>query len=256
MHLHALRLSLLSLVLMTPCAWGQIPVTDAAAAAQRTIQLFNQGLAYVRQGEQIVNEYNLIRNQIIQIGHEVTNLQRLPQGLNFMQDISLYGSKITGLLGQANAISFELDQSTKQFDDLYRHAHAITTPAGALELRQQMLQARLQTAGMAVQVQSVKSNLTDIYTRLCALLSGSVAAAGNLDSHQIAAQQQALQVHTQQLVLTMQATNARLVSQQQAEEIVLQQQNIQAYLQATTLAPVGDWRTGPQLEMRVRGSID
>jgi hypothetical protein len=42
-----------------------------------------------------------------------------------------------------------------------------------------------------------------------------------LDSQQIVAQQQALQVHTQQMVLAMQAANGRLVSQQQAEDIVL-----------------------------------
>jgi P-type conjugative transfer protein TrbJ len=255
MHRLVWTSSLLGLLLITPRAWGQIPVTDVAAAAQRTVQLVNQGLAYVRQGEQIINEYNQIRNQITQIAHQVANLQRIPQGLNFMQDISLYGSKVTGLLGQANALSFELDHSARQFDDLYRQAHAITTPAGMLALRQQMLQARLQTAGMSVQMQSVKTNLTDIYARLCALLGGSDTASGNLDSHQLAAQQQALQVHTQQTMLAMQAANARLVSQQQAEEIVLQQQALAFYTTATTLAPVGDWRNGPQLEMRVRGSL-
>src|SRR5207244_5857098 len=80
-------------------------------------------------------------------------------------------------------------------------------------------------------------------------------ASGNLDSHQIAAQQQALFMHAQQAAQVMTATAQRLEAQRQAEDVVLQQVAIHSYLQATTLAPVGDWRNGPQLDMTVRGSV-
>src|SRR5438445_13214125 len=77
----------------------------------------------------------------------------------------------------------------------------------------------------------------------------------HFDSHQIAAQQQALFMHAQQAAQVMTATAQRLEAQRQAEDVVLQQVAIHSYLQATTLAPVGDWRNGPQLDMTVRGSV-
>ncbi len=108
---------------------------------------------------------------------------------------------------------------------------------------------------MAVKMQSVRTNLADLYNRIAALLNGSWTASGNLDSQQIAAQQQALLLHSQREAQAMLAAAQRLEAQRQAEDVVLQQAAIQSYLKATTLAPVGDWQNGPQLEMKVRGSL-
>jgi predicted glycosyl hydrolase (DUF1957 family) len=153
-------------------------------------------------------------------------------------------------------LSYDLTQATSQFDALYTQLSLTASPADLLAQRRQMLTARLQASRMAVQMQSIRTNVTDIYNRLCALLDGSWRASGNLDSAQLAAQQQALLTHSQQMAQAMLATSQRLEAQRQAEDVVLQQAAIQAYLQATTLAPVGDWQDGPQLSMAVRGRLD
>src|SRR5216684_1673784 len=113
-------LTLVALVLRCHSASAQWAVEDAANLVQNSLTALNAAASYVRQGEKIINEYNVIRNQIVQIGHEVTNLQRIPKGLNFLDDNTLVGSRLNGLLGQANGVSFELDQATKDFDKLYR----------------------------------------------------------------------------------------------------------------------------------------
>jgi hypothetical protein len=104
-------------------------------------------------------------------------------------------------------------------------------------------------------MQSMRTDLMELYNHLMALLNGSWVASGNLDSQQLALQQQALIFHSQQSAQAMQATAQRLEAQRQAEEITLQQQSMAFYRQATTLAPVGDWGDGPQVEMSVKGSL-
>ncbi len=216
-------LVLLCLLVHGQGAFAQWAVVDAGDIAQNTITAVNSAKIAIDTGQQVINTYNVILNQIKQIENQVKNLQRLPQGLNFVQDISLFGSKVTGLLGQANTVSFELDQATKQFDTLYRQAATVASTGDILALRQQMLGARMEASSMAVQMQSVRQNLTDVYTRLCNLLSGSWGASGNLDSQQIAAQQQALVLSTLQNTQALHATAARLEAQRQAEEVVLEQ---------------------------------
>jgi P-type conjugative transfer protein TrbJ len=231
-------------------SWGQNPVSVAGAAAQRVLQLgqmiataANTAASYVRQGEQIVNEYNIIRNQIVQIEHEVANLQRIPKGLNFLDDISLFSNRLTGLMAQANAVSFELDQATKDFEKLYQQAATVTRTGDVLALRRQLLDARMQASGMSVQMTAVRTHLSDVFTRLCALLNGSWTASGNLDSQQIAAQQQGLLLHSQQMAQAMLATQARLQAQREAEEVVLEQVRLQVLQDAVApVAPYTDAR--------------
>jgi P-type conjugative transfer protein TrbJ len=229
--------------LKTRAQWA---VFDGAAAQQRILQLAeavattaNTANAYIRQGQQIVNEYNIIRQQILQFETMVKNLQRIPEGLNFFDTIMAYGSKIDGLLSQANAISFELTQAERDFDRLYRQSVQLTSSQGIMQLRQQLLSARLDTSGLAVRTQSIRTNLTDLYTRLCNLLNGSWLASGNLDSQQLAHQQQALLIHSQQTAQAMFATQARLQAQKEAEEVVLEQLRLKMLQDAT--APVAPY---------------
>jgi len=228
---------------------------DAGDIAQNTITAASMVKQVYTSAQQLIAEYNIVRNTITQIENQVKNLQHMPAGLNLFDTITAYGSRIDSLLSQANTLSFELDQASRDFDKLYRQTAQMTSPQSALGLRQQLLSARLEASGMAVKMQSVRTNLADLYNRIAGLLNGSWTASGNLDSHQIAAQQQALLMHSQQEAQAMIAAAQRLEAQRQAEDVVLQQTAIQSYLQATTLAPVGDWRNGPQLEMTVRGSL-
>jgi P-type conjugative transfer protein TrbJ len=96
-------------------AWGQWLVEDVNVGVQTTLTAIqsvmtaaNTAAMYVRQGEQIINEYNVILNQIKQYETMVKNLARLPEGLNFFDTISAWGTTLTGLLGQANAIGYTL----------------------------------------------------------------------------------------------------------------------------------------------------
>jgi P-type conjugative transfer protein TrbJ len=230
-------LALVALVLWGHSASAQWAVEDVAAIAQETITAVNTVAMYARQGEQIINEYNVIRNQIVQIEHEVTNLQRLPKGLNFLDDITLFGNKLNSLMGQANAVSFELEQATKDFDKLYRQAVTIATTGDIMTLRKQLLDARMQASGMSVHMTAVRTNLTDVSTRLCSLLNGSWTASGNLDSQQLAAQQQALLLHSQQAAQAMLATQARLAAQKEAEDVVLEQVRLHMLQDATAPVP-------------------
>ena len=222
---------------------AQIPVTDGGNLAQNVITAANAVLTaantakiYVLQGEQLINEFNLIRDQIVQIEHMVTNLQRIPEGLNYVDTILAYGNKLTGLMSQANAISYELDSATKQFQTLY--ADADTLASGDLALvRQRFLNARMQASGVAVQVQSVQTNVSDVFARLCSLLDGSWRAKGNLDSHQLAAQQQALQLTTLQHIQALQATAYRLQAQREAEEAALERLRMKVMEQFTAPIP-------------------
>ena len=140
-------------------------------------------------------------------------------------------------MAQANTVGFALNQVTKQFDGLYREIGTVVTTGDILALRDKMLGARLEASGMAVQMQSVRTNITDVYTRIANLLNGTWSASGNLDSHQLAAQQQALMTHTLQTIQAMQATNARVMVQREAEDVVLQQLRLKAQQQLNVRLP-------------------
>jgi len=226
---------ILGVFLFPGLACAQWPVTDAGNLVQNTISASNAILtaantakSYIVQGQQLVAEYNTVLNGIKQLEWMATNLTRIPDGLNFIDTITAYSNKITGLLGQATMLSFNLDQATKQFDGLYRQVGTLSSAGDILALRQKLMAARMEASGMTVQVTSIQSNLGDAFTRLCALLSGSVAAKGALDSVQIAAQQEAVLQTTMAQMAAMQATNARVIAQAAAEKAVMEQAEIQA----------------------------
>lgn len=207
-------------------------VHDAPAAAQRGVlwgqealqwaqALNNQVLAYKRQYDELVNGYNIIRMQISQYETMVKNLQRLPENLNVFSTVTAYGNTLTGLLSQANTLGYGLDNATRQFADLYGEG-AQLAQGDLTAVRQKFLAARLQSSQLAVQVQSIQTQSASIFQRLCDLLNGVSQAQGNLDLHQLAAQQQALQLTTLQHIQALQATAARLQAQREAEDVALQ----------------------------------
>jgi hypothetical protein len=238
------------LVFLPTPAHAQWAVAEVNSAAN----LLQMGKQVYTSGKQLLTEWNILRQSILQVENQVRNLQRIPAGLNLLDVVGDYGSRIDSLLGQANAISFTLGQAERDFDRLYRTTGGLTA-GGMLQQRQQLLEARMGTSRLGVQMQSMRTDLMELYNHLMALLNGSWVASGNLDSQQLALQQQALIFHSQQSAQAMQATAQRLEAQRQAEEITLQQQSMAFYRQATTLAPVGDWRDGPQVEMSVKGSL-
>jgi type IV secretion system protein TrbJ len=228
-------LLLMIVLLFPPWSAAQWAVLDAGNLTQNTttalhavLTAANTAKSYIVQGQQLVAEYNQILNQIKQIEYMVQNLQRIPDGLNVLDLITAYGNKMTGLLGQAHLLSYDLDQATKQFDGLYKQVGAMVSTGDILAARTKLLNAQMEASQMTVEVTAVKTNLLDIYQRLCALLTGSVTAKGALDSTQIAAQQQGLMQHTLETVAAMQATHARVIAQSAAADVVMQQLQLQA----------------------------
>src|ERR1051326_2097954 len=140
-------LVMLAVVLLFPrTSVAQFPVTDAGNLVQNTISAFNSVKTAYNTAQSVINEYNIILNEIKMIENQVKNLTRMSPDLNFMQDISLFGSRLSGLMATANGVSFQLDQATKDFGRLYQQTAVLTGP-GMLTWRQSMLQSRMETAG-------------------------------------------------------------------------------------------------------------
>src|SRR2546428_3916008 len=135
------RFALATLLCLMMPHWGraQWAVIGAANVAQNTTTALNSIKQVYNSGQQLIAEYNIVRNTITQIENQVKNLQHMPQGLNLFDTILAYGSRIDSLLSQANTLSFELDQASRDFDRLYRHTTQIASPQAALGVRQQLL---------------------------------------------------------------------------------------------------------------------
>jgi P-type conjugative transfer protein TrbJ len=206
-------LALTLLLTLTRTSAGQIPVSDAAAAGQRVVQL-------ARQAQQILNDYQMITNQMTSITHQVTNLQRLPSSI--VQDVLGIGNQLSGVLRQSQGVSFDLQSSLRQFDALTQMGTGAMTTAQTLALRQQWLAQRQDAARMSMQVTSIGSDLAQRFAQLCALLGQSLSLKGNLDAQQLSQQQQALSQTIALQSQQMQAVRDRLATQDAAEHQVLQ----------------------------------
>ncbi len=245
------RVTLVSLALLLGhCAVvaAQFAVIDAADVVQNTMTAVNSVKTAVNTAQQVVNEYNMIRNQVDQIANQVKNLQHFD--LNETQRLLSLGNAITGTLRQAQGVSFELAQATRQFDTLYPRIQQQLSAAQIMSMRLQWLEQRRQAAAVGIQVQSVTQNLQDMSTQVGTLLTSAATAQGNLDINQIQAQQQGI---TQGILLQtqqMQAGNARALSQQQAEDAVLDATALQAMDHAMT--PLPDYAGGRGALMHFR----
>ena len=244
MRRRALVMTLGLLLLSTSASWGQWAVEDAAALAQRAGIWLQEAAQWAQsltnQAQEIQNTYNVLVNQVKQINLAIQDLQRIPAGLNFMTDIQQLSGRITNLMGVAQGMSFQLNQSSQQFTQLYQQSAGLGSVQQVYQTRQAMLQSRLQAAQAAVQMQSIQTNLSDVMTRLCNLLTGSWTASGNLDSQQIAAQQRGLQMVMEQQQQAMAATSQRLEAQRQAEDVVIDQFRFAAIQGAMgTATPMG-----------------
>src|ERR1041385_1249430 len=119
----------IALVLLLTSAYpvaAQWAVADAANLVQNTTTALNSVKQVYNSGQQLLTEWNILRQNIIQIENQVRNLQRIPAGLNLLDVVGAYGARIDSLLSQANAVSFTLGQAERDFDRLYRVSGAVT----------------------------------------------------------------------------------------------------------------------------------
>jgi uncharacterized phage infection (PIP) family protein YhgE len=242
-----MRLALLLLVLSASTVFATgIPVYDAGVdfntiknGLQSALDAIKQ---YAQTANQIKQDAETLAQTVTMVEQGAKQLANMPKGGNILDILTYYSEQGNALLGQVQFMAFTLDQSTRQFDAMYKDIAQITTPEGRSTLLQQMRQARFEMSRTGVQVQSIRDTFGAIYARLVALLGASSLAEGTKALLQVQAQQQALQQQQQQLGLTMQAVESRLQAMKQAEEIVLQgwinDATRQAYAQWYARTPV------------------
>lgn len=241
------RLCALSLCLVLTWHTGaaaQWAVHDAPAFARDAAQWVEEAAQWAHsiasEVKQVEAQYNIIIRQIEQTETMIRNLQRIPEGLNFLEVITVMGNKVTALLNGATIMSYDVERVVGQFDSLYQQVGVLSNPQEVLAWRQRLLNGRMEASQVTVQVTAIKAQLTELYTRICALLSGSWTAQGNLDIQQIQAQQNGFIQHTLETIAAMQAAHARNTAQYQAEQAALERVQLQAIQGAMgSAAPLG-----------------
>jgi P-type conjugative transfer protein TrbJ len=249
------HLSLCVLLLCLPhLLWASgWPVFDAANFGQTFATAVNTAKNVTQTAQQIENEVTMIRNQVQTIANQVRNLQRLD--LTSFQDLLSLGGSVMDLLGDAQGISFDLAGAQAQFEEVYRFSQGHLGSSDLLKLRMALLQQSRYAQTLSLRLQSIRGAISQIVASIGRLLNGSYTLSGNLDAQQLAHQQQVLAQYSALQMQQMQAAAYREQTLQHAEKTVLQQTALMHFQERTTLAPLGDWQAGPQLEMRVRGSL-
>ena len=230
--MHKRAVGLLSSLLLIASTSHAVIFHDGPSNAQRIWEFGVQQAQEIKKYAEMVTTTQQMLEQVkgtyrmIEMGAQ--HLKEMPADGNIFKWISSMESQGTAILGQVQWIGFNLDRTTRQFEQLYGNTALLTTPAGRAERYRQMRAARLEMTGIAMQTQSIRQTYTDIYQRLTTLLGVSSIASGQRALQQLQMQQQALQQKQQQLGLTMQAVHARLVAMEQAEKIVLDQMREEA----------------------------
>jgi hypothetical protein len=115
------------------------------------------------------------------------------------------------------------------------------TAQDVFTLRTRLLSARTEASAMTVQVTAIQSQMTEMYSRMCALLQGAYTAEGALNIEQVQAMQLGIIQHTQEAQAVIQATHARNTAQAQAEQAAIERLQLQAIDGAMgSAAPLGE----------------
>jgi hypothetical protein len=229
------RGSILVLVLLlggagvTSAQWA---VEDLGAVAQRAALWIEEALQWAeslsRQAQEIEATYNIIVQQVRHYELMLRDFQRIPDVLNFVEIVTTWGGQLAGLFNQATMMGYNLSNVRAQFTALYENLGTLSTPAEVFTLRERLLSGRMEASQMTVQVTAIQGNLSELYGRICALLAGSITAAGNLEIQQIQAQQNGLLHQQMQAITAIQATHARNTAQHEAEEASMERLRLMA----------------------------
>ena len=198
---------------------------DGASNAQRILEFAWQQAEEIRKYALMIEQAHQMVQQvqytIAMVEQAAKHLTEMPKAANILEWLVGISNQTTSILGQVQYLGFQLDQTTRQFEAMYRNIEGLTTPEGRAERLRLMQEARLEMTHIAMQTQSIRQTFTGIFTRLAALLGVSSFAEGTRALQQIQMQQAALQQQQAQLGLTMQAVSARLEAMKQAEDIVI-----------------------------------
>lgn len=212
-------------------------------------------LQIANSARQIIYEYNILLASLDQITNQVKNLQRIQEAVVMIDVLMEKQRQLDEVFNRAQAISFNLATAERQFTQLYGGTPSGMSTVDLLAYKRRLLAARFEASRHGVSMQAVQQNIVSLYGNIVGLLRAVWVASGALDMAQMQAQQQALQLHAQQQALAMHAAAQRLEAMRQAEDVANTQLAIQMYLEATTLRPLQDWRSGPQLSYDVKGTL-
>jgi conjugal transfer/entry exclusion protein len=217
----------------TQFGYAQWAVHDAPSFARDAAQWIEEAIQWAtsigNQVKEIEATYNVIYQEIEQYKLMILNLERLPEQFNVFDVVTSLGNQITGLFKGATMVSYNLGQVVSQFDAMYERIGTLATPAEVFTLRQKWLAGRNEASKVTVQVTAIQSNLSELYQRLCSLLTAAQQSRGNLEIQQVQSQQLGLVQHTLSTQAAMAATHARLIAQQQAEDAALERVKMEAW---------------------------
>jgi hypothetical protein len=225
MHTRWLVLGLGLLCLVRP-SQAQIPVTDVASNARRTMEFIWMQAQEVKKYAEMVTTAQQMVEQVKgtyqMIDMAAKHLTTMPAESDMLTWLTTTNDQASTLLGQVQWLGFSLDRSSRQFETLYGNTMLLTTAEGRAERLRQMREARLEMTGIAIQTQSIRQTFSDIYARLSVLLGIASWAEGSRALQQLQMQQQALLQKQQQTGLTLAAVQARLQAMEAAERMVME----------------------------------
>jgi len=197
---------LVASVALTPPANAVLPVIDAANLVQTV-------LTATRTLEEINNQIVQIQQFVQMLQNEARNLTSLPASI--VQQLDQSVSLITGLMGQAQGILYNIQSVQTQFQNFYPTTISPSSPDAQLVAdARTRWQYSLSTFQHTMEVQSqIVQNLSGDQAQLDAVVGQSQGAVGILQATQAGNQLLALQ--SKQLA----ATQALLASQARAQAI-------------------------------------
>jgi P-type conjugative transfer protein TrbJ len=219
-----------ALALATPLAQAQVAVIDVANLAQNI-------LTAARTLEEINNQVTQIQQVVQMLQNQARNLTSLPFSIAQQLDQSV--SEITGLMGKAQGILYDVQNVQAQFQRFYPTSiSASASDAQLVADAQTRWQYSLATFQHTMKVQSqIIQDLPGDQAQRDALVGQSQSAVGILQATQAGNQLLALQAKQLSVTQALLASQARAQAIEQARQAESQEQAHEQYRRFIGTAP-------------------
>jgi type IV secretion system protein TrbJ len=219
-----------ALALAPPPAPAQVAVIDVANLAQNI-------LTAARTLEEINNQVTQIQQFVQMLQNQARNLTSLPFSIAQQLDQSV--SEITGLMGKAQGILYDVQNVQAQFQRFYpTNISADTSDAQLVADAQTRWQYSLATFQHTMEVQSqIIQGLPGDQAQMDALVGQSQSAVGILQATQAGNQLLALQAKQLAATQALLASQARAQAIEQARQAEAQEQAHEQYRRFIGAAP-------------------
>lgn len=213
-------------------AAGQLAVIDTANLGQNV-------LTAARSLQEIDNQITQIQQAVQILQNQTRNLTSLP--FSVVQQLDQSISEITGLMGQAQGILFNISNVQSQYQRYYPTSIGAGTPSAQLSAdAQTRWQFSLASFQQTMQVQSqIVQEIASDQARLDALVAQSQGAVGALQATQSGNQLIALQAKQMAALQALIAAQARAQALEQARRAEAEEQGYVQYQQFLGSSPGG-----------------